>query len=47
MPEADRVVLDFADAFEKEFVHQGSAGRDINETLDGGIRLLKRFSLET
>jgi V/A-type H+-transporting ATPase subunit B len=47
MLEADRVMLDFADAFEREFVSQGTARRDINETLDTGIRLLKKFSLET
>ncbi len=45
MLEADRMMLDFADAFEREFVNQGAARRDINETLDIGIRLLKRFSL--
>ena len=46
MIEADRVVLDFADAFERELVHQGEARRDINESLDAGIELLRRFNLE-
>lgn len=46
MTEDDRKMLNFADAFEREFVHQGSVRRDINETLDAGINLLKRFSLE-
>ncbi len=47
MMEADRVILDFAQAFEKEFVGQGAARRDINETLDMGIHLLQKFSLES
>lgn len=47
MVESDRVILDFADAFDREFVNQGTARRDINETLDNGIHLLKRFSLES
>lgn len=46
MTEGDRVMLDFADAFERELVNQGPARRDINESLDGGIALLRRFSLE-
>lgn len=46
MTEADKLMLDFADAFEKEFVHQGVARRDIGLTLDTGVDLLKRFSLE-
>jgi len=47
MIEGDRVMLDFADAFERELVHQGAARRDINESLDAGIALLRRFSLAT
>jgi V/A-type H+-transporting ATPase subunit B len=43
MVDNDRVMLDFAHAFEQEFVNQGTARRDINETLDIGIRLLKKF----
>ncbi|MDI6729713.1 MAG: V-type ATP synthase subunit B [Thermodesulfovibrionales bacterium] len=46
MTEDDRRMLNFADAFEREFVHQGMIRRSINETLDAGINLLKRFSLE-
>lgn len=45
MTEDDRRMLNFADAFEREFVHQGMIRRSINETLDAGINLLKRFSL--
>jgi len=47
MIEGDRVMLDFADAFERELIHQGAARRDINESLDAGIALLRRFSLAT
>jgi V/A-type H+-transporting ATPase subunit B len=47
MSEKDRLMLDFTDQFEREFVNQESARRNINETLDTGIDLLKRFSLET
>ncbi len=46
MTEDDRGMLNFADAFEREFVNQGMIRRSINETLDAGINLLKRFSLE-
>lgn len=46
MTEGDRRILDFTDVFEKEFINQGMARRCINETLDTGINLLKRFSLE-
>ena len=45
MSEADRHVLDFADAFEHEIVHQGNARRGIGETLDISKRLLDRFKL--
>lgn len=38
----DRVTLDFAGAFEQEFVHHEER-RTINETLDLGLDLLKRF----
>ena len=47
MMEGDRLMLDFADAFERELVHQGSVRRDIGESLDTGIGLLRRFNLET
>jgi V/A-type H+-transporting ATPase subunit B len=43
----DKLMLDFADAFEKQYVNQGMERRDINESLDGGINLLKQFNLET
>jgi V/A-type H+-transporting ATPase subunit B len=46
MTESDRRMLDFADAFEKEFVHQGIIRRSIEETLDVGLDLMTRFSLE-
>jgi V/A-type H+-transporting ATPase subunit B len=45
LPERDRLMLDFADAFEREFVNQGMVRRGIFDTLDMGISLLKRFSL--
>ncbi len=45
MTEKDRLMLDFADAFEGEFVNQGMQKRDIFETLDTGLKLLKTFSL--
>ena len=34
MTEGDRLMLDFADAFERELVHQGMVRRNIHETLD-------------
>jgi V/A-type H+-transporting ATPase subunit B len=46
MAEADRFMLDFADLFEREFVNQGVVRRNIQETLDTGLNLLRRFSLE-
>lgn len=45
LPTKDRLMLDFADAFEREFVHQGGERRSVGETLDRGIDLLKRYSL--
>jgi V/A-type H+-transporting ATPase subunit B len=39
----ERRLLAFADAFEGEFVGQGSAFRSIDETLDAGWRLLAAF----
>jgi V/A-type H+-transporting ATPase subunit B len=39
----ERGYLAFADRFEKELVHQGSARRTIEETLDLGWRLLSGF----
>lgn len=46
MTEGDRLMLDFADVFEREFVNQGMKRRDINDTLDTGLNLLNRFALE-
>lgn len=46
MTEKDRLMLDFADAFESGFIHQGMERRSIFETLDRGQDLLKKFSLE-
>lgn len=46
MPEKDRLMLDFADTFEKEFVNQGTERRSIFETLDIGLNLLSKFSLK-
>jgi V/A-type H+-transporting ATPase subunit B len=40
LPFNDQKLLDFADKFEKEFINQGVARRDIKETLDLGKRLL-------
>ena len=45
MSDTDKTMLDFADAFEKEIVHQGRERRDINETLDRSRDLLVRFGL--
>jgi V/A-type H+-transporting ATPase subunit B len=46
MIDRDKLMLDFASAFENEFVSQGMIRRDIFETLDTGLNLLKRFSLD-
>jgi V/A-type H+-transporting ATPase subunit B len=46
MTKADILMLDFADAFEKEFVGQGTTRRTVFETLDAGLDLMKKFSLE-
>lgn len=42
---SDKHILDFAAAFENEFVNQASERRDINSTLDAGINILNKFSL--
>jgi V/A-type H+-transporting ATPase subunit B len=47
MTKADILMLDFADAFEKDLVGQGTARRTIQESLDSGLDLMKRFGLET
>jgi V/A-type H+-transporting ATPase subunit B len=46
MTKSDILMLDFADAFEKDFVGQGMARRTVFETLDAGLDLMKKFSLE-
>jgi len=45
MGEGDRHMLDFADAFEREIVHQGAERRSIARTLDLSRALLARFGL--
>lgn len=45
MVEADRTHLDFAAAFEREFINQPEGGRSVHETLDLGREILVRFSL--
>lgn len=45
MSEADRAMLDFADAFENDIVNQGAARRTIEETLEMSRALLDRFGL--
>ena len=40
LPAADRRALEFAERFEREFVHQGHARRTIRESVDTGWRLL-------
>ncbi|MEO6666717.1 MAG: V-type ATP synthase subunit B [Nitrospiria bacterium] len=40
IPEADRPLLEFAERFEREFIHQGRDDRPMLETLDIGWRLL-------
>jgi len=46
MSKGDILMLDFADAFEKDFVGQGMSRRTVQETLDAGLALMKKFSLE-
>jgi len=46
MTERDRHMLDFAEAFERELVHQGGERRDVGGSLDAGLALLRRFGLE-
>ncbi len=47
MSQKDQEMLDFADAFERDFVHQEKGRRSIEESLDTGIAVLKRHGLET
>lgn len=46
LTEADRKMIDLAEAFENDFVNQGERRRGIDETLDAGIELLRRFGIE-
>jgi len=45
MSDTDKGMLDFADAFEREIVHQGEGRRTIVETLDVSRALLTKFGL--
>ena len=45
MTDADTVLLDFAESFENEFIHQGLSFRTIAASLDCGWQLLERFKL--
>ncbi|MDA8413623.1 MAG: V-type ATP synthase subunit B [Desulfobacteraceae bacterium] len=47
MNEQDRTMLDFADSFEQELIHQGDQRRTVAESLDLGLALLKRFGLDS
>ncbi len=44
LTEQDRIILDFGDAFEREFIAQKER-RTVIETLDLGVSLMKRFGL--
>jgi V/A-type H+-transporting ATPase subunit B len=46
MTKADALMLDFADAFERDIIGQGVARRTVQESLDAGLAIMKRFSLE-
>jgi V/A-type H+-transporting ATPase subunit B len=43
--EEDREKLAMAEAFERRFVHQGEERRDIFQTLDLGLELLKDYGV--
>ena len=45
LTDSDRHMLDFADTFEREIVHQGTVRRSIDETLDRSRSLLEKFGL--
>lgn len=44
--EEDRNILQMADDFERDFVHQGEQRRDIQQTLDLGLELLKKYGVK-
>jgi V/A-type H+-transporting ATPase subunit B len=46
MTKADVPMLEFADAFEREIIGQGVTRRTVQDSLDAGLGLMKRFSLE-
>lgn len=46
MTKADLPMLDFADAFEQEIIGQGPVRRVVQESLDAGLALMKKFVLE-
>jgi len=46
MSVVDTRILDFAETFEREFVHQADARRDILHTLDTGLSILKVYNLD-
>jgi len=46
MSKSDILMLDFAEAFEREFVGQGMSRRTVHETLDAGVELMKKFLLK-
>lgn len=45
MTAEDRRFLDLADVIEREFINQGTSRREINETINIGIGILKRYGL--
>ena len=45
MTKSDKQMLDFTEAFEREFLHQGILRRTVTETLDAGLALVQRFGL--
>jgi V/A-type H+-transporting ATPase subunit B len=47
MTKDDKQMLDFADAFERGFIHQGTGRRKMGETLDVGQSLIEKFGLRT
>ena len=46
LTEHDRQMLDFADCFERELIHQGEERRAVGQSLDSGLALLQRFNLD-
>lgn len=46
LSETERLILNFAKNFEEEFIHQGTANRAVDKTLDAGWSLLKNLPRE-